>query len=122
MARRVVSARTRDRIPKPKTNTAASTASTGTSQLLGDFRGLVGRRASLSFSTSSSVCITGFTILSIQRLRFDQGLFCLVAMQHAEKCRNEEQCGDGCKNKATNHGASQRRILLTTVSEAQCHR
>jgi len=57
--RRVVWSLTRDRIPKIKTNTAASTASAGISQRRNDFRGVVGRRASFSLSTcsSSSVCV-----------------------------------------------------------------
>src|SRR5277367_5162478 len=44
------------------------------------------------------------------------------AVQHAEESGDKEERRDGREEQAANHGTSQRRVLLATISETKGHR
>src|ERR1700716_138840 len=45
-----------------------------------------------------------------------------VPVHDAEHHRNENQSGEGCEGKSTNHGTAERRVLLAAFTQAQRHR
>src|SRR6202171_5835012 len=56
------------------------------------------------------------------RLRQGGGFGALFLVYHTKNHRNKHQRGDRCKDQATDHRASERRVLFAALAEAERHR
>src|SRR5687768_14719998 len=56
------------------------------------------------------------------KLRMLRGLTDVITVHDAEDDRNKNERGDRGEDQSTDHGTTQRRVLLTAIAEAQRHR